>query len=121
MSDALKTVCLIFSRKQTLGAVWSRNISFAHPFPTGPCSAVGNVSDYRWVSDCRSRGRKFDPSQVPYLVEIDREIISKIIFLPSSDSFKKGCCQRNKRKYVHKVLVNCLFKHAQEKSDLPGT
>ena len=29
-------------------------------------SAVGNVSGYRCVSDCRSRGRKFDPGPVPY-------------------------------------------------------
>ena len=33
---------------------------------TGPRSAVGNVSGYRCVSDCRSRGRKFDPSPVPF-------------------------------------------------------
>ena len=33
---------------------------------TGPCSAVGNVSGYRCVSDCRSRGREFDPGPVPY-------------------------------------------------------
>ena len=26
-------------------------------------------------------------------VEIDHEIISMVIFLPSTDSFKKGCCQ----------------------------
>ena len=32
----------------------------------GPRSAVGNVSGYRCVSDCRSRGRKFDPGTVPY-------------------------------------------------------
>ena len=33
---------------------------------TGPLSAVGNVSGYRCVSDCRSRGREFDPGPVPY-------------------------------------------------------
>ena len=33
---------------------------------TGPCSAVGNVSGHRCESDCRSRGREFDPSPVPY-------------------------------------------------------
>ena len=33
---------------------------------TGPRSTVGNVSGYRCVSDCRSRGREFDPGQVPY-------------------------------------------------------
>ena len=32
----------------------------------GPRSAVGNVSGYRYVSDCRSRGREFDPGPVPY-------------------------------------------------------
>ena len=33
---------------------------------TGPRSAVGNVSGYRCVADCRSRGREFDPGPVPY-------------------------------------------------------
>ena len=33
---------------------------------TRPRSAVGNVSGYRCVSDCRSRGREFDPGPVPY-------------------------------------------------------
>ena len=33
---------------------------------TGPRSAVGNVPGYRCMSDCRSRGRKFDPGPVPY-------------------------------------------------------
>ena len=32
----------------------------------GPGGAVGYMSDCRYVSDCRSRGRKFDPSPVPY-------------------------------------------------------
>ena len=29
-------------------------------------SAVGNVSGYRCESDCRSRGREFDPGPVSY-------------------------------------------------------
>ena len=33
---------------------------------TEPRSAVGNVSDCRYVSDCRSRGREFDPGSFPY-------------------------------------------------------
>ena len=33
---------------------------------TGPYSAVGNMSGNRCESDCRSRGREFDPGQVPY-------------------------------------------------------
>ena len=39
---------------------------FSRVHKTGPRSAVGNVSGYRCVSDCRSRGREFDPSPVPY-------------------------------------------------------
>ena len=60
---------------------------------TGPRSAVGNVSDYRCVSDCRSRGCKFIPARYHTFVEIDHEIISTVILLPSADLFKKGCCQ----------------------------
>ena len=60
---------------------------------TGPRSAVGNVSGYRCVSDCRSRGREFDPGQIHTFSEIDHEIISMVILLPSADLFKKGCCQ----------------------------
>ena len=33
---------------------------------TGPHSTVANVPGNRCESDCRSRGREFDPSQVPY-------------------------------------------------------
>ena len=41
----------------------------------------------------KSRGLEFDPGLVPYFVEIDQEIISTVILLPSAESFKKGCCQ----------------------------
>ena len=50
--------------------VWRLTYSVGHLFSlfakAGPRSAVGNVSGYRCVSDCRSRGREFDPGQVPY-------------------------------------------------------
>ena len=45
-------------------------------------------------------------------LEIDHEVISMVI-LPSADS--RRVVVRYKRKYVYKVLVNCLFKRAQEK------
>ena len=54
------------------------------------------------------------PARSHTFVEIDDEIISTVILLPSTDSFKKGCCQ-SKRKYVHELLVNLSFKSAQEK------
>ena len=56
---------------------------------TGPRSAVGNVSGNRCQSDCRSRGCEFDPGPVHTFVEIDHEIISMVILLPSAESFKK--------------------------------
>ena len=49
--------------------------------------AVGNMSGNRCESDCRSRARSHT------FVEIDHEIISTVILLPSAESFKKGCCQ----------------------------
>ena len=33
------------------------------------------------------------PARPHTFVEIDHEIISMVILLPSADSFKKGCCQ----------------------------
>ena len=54
------------------------------------------------------------PARFHTFAEIDHEIISMAILLPSTDSFKKGCCQLQ-AKYVHKVLVNTFFKLAQEK------
>ena len=63
-------------------------ITKSHVFHTGPRSAVGNVSGNRCESDYISRGREFDT-----FVEIDHEIISTVILLPSAESFKKGCCQ----------------------------
>ena len=81
---------------------------------TGPRSAVGNVSGYRCEADCRSRGREFDPGPVPYF-RGDHEIISTVILLPSAESFMKGCCQLQ-AKVCARLLVNCLFKLAQEKS-----
>ena len=46
-------------------------------------------------------------------VEIDHEIISTVILLPSAESFEKGCFQLQAN--VHEVLVNCLFKLAQDR------
>ena len=85
-----------------------------YPKPAGPCSAVGNVSGYRCVSDCRSRVASSIPVRSHTFVEIDHEIISTVILLPSADSFKRVVVSY-KRKYVHELLVNRLFKPAQEK------
>ena len=59
---------------------------------TGPRSAVGNVSDNRCESDCRSRGREFDPGPVPYFCG-DWSWNNFYGHSPSAESFKNGCCQ----------------------------
>ena len=51
------------------------------------------MSGYRCVSDCKSRGREFDPSLGHTFVEIDHEITSTVILLPSTESFLKVYCQ----------------------------
>ena len=60
----------------------------------GPHSAVGVTdlatdtcltADQGVASSIPARSRTF--------VEIDHEIISTVILLPSADSFKQGCCQ----------------------------
>ena len=41
-------------------------LGITNTISTGPRSSVGNMSGNRCESDCRSRGRKFDPGLVPY-------------------------------------------------------
>ena len=60
------------------------------------------------------------PARSHTFVEIDHEIISTVILLPSAESFMKGCCQLQ-AKVCARLLVNCLFKFAQEKSLVRST
>ena len=53
------------------------------------------------------------PAQSHTFVEIDQEIISTVIVFPSLNHSRRVVSY--KRKHVHKVLVNCLFKLAQER------
>ena len=70
-----------------------------------------------WTADmCLSPNpgvRSSIPAGSNTFVEIDNEIFSTAILLPSADS--RRVVVSNKRKYVHYVLVNCLVKLAQEK------
>ena len=52
------------------------------------------------------------PARFHTFMEIDREIISTDILLPSADS--RRVVVSYKQKYVHEVLVNCLVKLGQE-------
>ena len=77
---------------------------------TGLCSAVGTdaclTADPGVVSSIPAWSHTF--------VEIDHEIISTVILLPSADSFKKGRCQLQ-AKVCARSTAYCLFKLAQEK------
>ena len=67
---------------------------------TRPRSAVCNVSGNRCESDCRSRGRKINPGPV----------LQPLSSLPLNHS--RRVVVSYKGKYVHEVLVRCLFKLA---------
>ena len=60
---------------------------------TGLHSTVGNVSGYRCLSDCNPGVASLIPTLSHTFMEIDHEIISMAILLPSTESFKKCCCQ----------------------------
>ena len=52
------------------------------------------------------------PAPSHTFMEIDQEIISTIILLPSLNHSRRIVVSY-KRKYVHELLINCLFKLAQ--------
>ena len=58
-----------------------------------PRSAVGNVSGNRCSLTADPGVASSIPARSHTFVEIDHEIISMVILLPSAESFKKGCCQ----------------------------
>ena len=91
--DDLQIVWTQIRHYNTSGLTWIQLFETLTPINlTGPQSAVVNVSGNRCESDCRSRGREI-PARSHTLMEIDQEIISTVILLPSAESFKKGCCQ----------------------------
>ena len=100
--DLTQSILLIFNKKNF----------------TGPRSADGNNclatdaclnADPGVAAKVRSRPRSHT------FVEIDHEIISTLILLPSADSHKKGCCQLQAKVCARSTGYNGLFKLAQEK------
>ena len=67
---------------------------FEWPFKTGFCCVVQMVTSL--ATDASLTADPGVASSIPArshtLVEIDHEIISMVILLPSAESFKKGCC-----------------------------
>ena len=58
---------------------------------TGPRSAVGLATDASLTAN--PGVGSLIPAWSHTFVEIDHEIISTVILLPSAEAFKKGCCQ----------------------------
>ena len=90
----------------------------ACPCRTGPRSAVVNVSGYNIANLAADPGVASSiPAWSHTFVEIDHEIISTLILLASvlPLNHSRRVVVSYKRKYVHELLDNCLFKLAQEK------
>ena len=49
------------------------------------------------------------PARSHTFLEIDHEIISTVILLPSAESFKKGCCQLDPCFVMQYLIASCLF------------
>ena len=49
-------------------------------------------------------------------MEIDHEIISMVIFLPSAITFKKGCCQLQRESMCTKYWLTACLSLPREKS-----
>ena len=69
------------------------------------CLATDASEDLGVVSSILAQSHTF--------VEIDNEIISTVILIPSAESSRRVVVSY-KPKYVQEVLVNCLFKLAQK-------
>ena len=92
-----------------MGALINNELTPTDPF-TGPRSAVG--TDACLTADPGVASSI--PARSHYFVEIDHEIISTVSLLPSVIHSRRVVVSY-KRKYVHKLLVNSLFKPALEK------
>ena len=55
------------------------------------------------------------PARSHTFMKIDHEIISTVLLHPAAD-YKRVVVLSYKGKYVQEVLVNHIFKHAQDKS-----
>ena len=63
--------------------------------------AVGNMSGNRCKSDADPGVASSIPARSHTFMEIDYEIISTVILLPSAESFKKSCCQLQAKVCAH--------------------
>ena len=108
--DSRSRVCGVQASLEALRCVLQSKTLY--PVLSTGYTSGSNVSGNRCESDCRSRGRQFNPSPVPYFRE-DR-------FWNNFSSLPLNHLRRivvsYKLKYVHEELVNCLVKLAQEKS-----
>ena len=60
------------------------------------------------------------PVQSHTFVEIDHELISTVILLPSSESFKKGCCRLQAKVCARSTGQGCPGKSLIRQTDHPA-
>ena len=126
---AIQNVCLkLWVRKYLLFYAQNKPVFFysmssqfkaTYESPGGVAQSV-TWSDCRYVSDCRIRGREFDPGPVPYL---DGDWSSNNFYChsPFFRWFKKGCCQLQAKVCARSTGFNQLVKLAQEKKIVSWT
>ena len=91
--------------------------SFVNKMPLTSLSCVAQLVMFLATEVCLTADpgvSSWFPARSHTFVEIYHEIISTVILLPSAESYKKGCVSDTSM-YVHKAMVNRLFKLAQEK------
>ena len=87
--------CTLKYKQETQNSnLWVNVSTFYQPDCTGPCSTVSHMC---LATDASLTADPGVLSSIPAwsntFMEIDHEIISTVILLPSAESFKKGCCQ----------------------------
>ena len=86
-------VCSLLPCGYLLGRADLLFVMFNCLFDTFPCSILGKVWYLIVFIPDLCRVASSIPARSRTFVEIDHEIISTVILLPSAESFKKGCCQ----------------------------
>ena len=76
---------------------YSKTCLSGHSKRTQPCRVAQSVTCLPTCTDACLTADPGVASSIPVwsntFVEIDHEMISMVILLPSADSYKKGCCQ----------------------------
>ena len=96
----------------------SRSRGWDKEIPQGVLPMEKLVLSDKWarnifLSDCRSRGREFNPGLVPYFIEI-----SMVILRPPADSFQEGLLSVTSESMCMKYLLTACSSLPRKKVSL---